>query len=93
MSRSYKKHPYSGSNTSGTKRFANQKVRNTDNIPNGKAYRKLSLSWDICEYGNTETFGEFLARINNRPLRSWDKPDERTNEELYNEWCSMYKRK
>ena len=93
MSRSYKKPPYSGGNCSDMKRFANQKVRHSKDIPSGKAYRKLFPTWNICEYGSMETFGEFVARINNRPLRYWYKPDNRTEKELYIEWHSMYKRK
>lgn len=92
MSRSYKKHPYSGGNTKGTKRFANQKVRNTNDIPNGKAYRKLFPTWDICEYGSIETLGEYIQRKRNR--RWWWLPKcEQTDQELAREWYIMYKMK
>jgi hypothetical protein len=32
------------------KQIANQKVRHTKNIPNGKAYRKVFNTYDICDY-------------------------------------------
>jgi hypothetical protein len=32
------------------KRYANKKVRKTKDIPNGKAFKKLYESYDICDY-------------------------------------------
>ena len=37
-------------NSRHQKRFANKKVRRTENIPNGGAYKKLYCSYDICDY-------------------------------------------
>ena len=54
MSRSFKKTP--GFTSSGSshrrvaKKQANVKVRNTPDIPNGKAYKKIFCSWDIDDY-------------------------------------------
>ena len=55
MSRSYKK-PYiteqnKGHPKRGTdKRIAARAVRSSDEVPNGKAYRKFSNSWDIRDW-------------------------------------------
>ena len=55
MSRSYRK-PYvvDGYKGSGFKQFAkkeaSKKVRNSDEIPNGKAYKKFYDPWNICDY-------------------------------------------
>lgn len=92
MSRSYKKHPCCGSNTSGTKRFANQKVRNTDNIPNGKAYRKIYPSWNICEHRSISTLEEYITRNRNHRFWWWARK-EQTDAELTHEWYTMYKMK
>lgn len=54
MSRSYHKHPVatdgSPKTTQESKKFANKKVRNTEDIPNGGAYKKVSESWEIHDY-------------------------------------------
>ena len=53
MSRSYKKHPSVKCEKSCKwgKRQANRKFRHTlDNVSNGKYYRKVYSSWDICDY-------------------------------------------
>lgn len=55
MSRSYRKHAYAteGQNSPGLrkkrKRVANKRVRNEDTA-DGKAYRKVSNPWDICDF-------------------------------------------
>lgn len=42
------------------KKFANKKVRNYKNeIPNGKAYKKIYNSCDICDYCSIETWEEY----------------------------------
>ena len=42
------------------KKFANRKVRNyKGEIPNGKAYKKIYNSWDICDYYNIETWNSY----------------------------------
>ncbi len=54
MSRSYKKHPWVTDHhvktTKEKKKFANKKVRRHEDLPNGSAYKKVSESWDICDY-------------------------------------------
>lgn len=32
------------------KRYANKVVRNTKDVPDGMAYKKLMCSWNICDY-------------------------------------------
>ncbi len=51
MSRSYKKNPVgtSSKNPIG-KRAANKKVRKSKDIPNGKRFKKVYCSWNICDY-------------------------------------------
>lgn len=54
MSRSYKKYPVVNDSqpksTKARKKIANRKVRNTDDVPNGKAYKKVSESWNIRDF-------------------------------------------
>lgn len=51
MSRSYKKSPYvTACKHKQGKRLANKRVRNTAWLSNGKGYKKVYESWDICDY-------------------------------------------
>ncbi len=57
MSRSYRKSPVvtlQQCDQPGTaklaKRRANRAVRAANEVPDGKAYRKYSCSWEICDY-------------------------------------------
>lgn len=53
MSRSYKKHPWATDNSDKKihKKIANRRVRRFNrDIANGKAYRKLYESWEICDW-------------------------------------------
>ena len=53
LSRSYKKYPCCKDERSckNGQRFANKTIRQHDGeIPNGRAYKKLYCSWDICDY-------------------------------------------
>lgn len=62
MSRSYKKSPVYTDSSPGTtkekKKFANKRVRNTEDVPNGGAYKKVHESWDIHDYINRWTWEE-----------------------------------
>ena len=55
MSRSYRE-PWFTDGYKGSKRkqwykrYANHVIRNTDDIPDGKAYRKFFDTWSICDY-------------------------------------------
>lgn len=51
MSRSFKKNPWIVDKKSKfAKRRANKKVRNTGIVANGRSFRKVSCSYDICDY-------------------------------------------
>lgn len=56
MSRSIRHFPMVSDQQSGgkrvrdAKRSANRAVRVSEDVPNGKAYRKYSCSWDIVDY-------------------------------------------
>jgi len=54
MSRSYKKNPVLTNSGSSyrkcAKRLANKAIRMTEDVPDGKIYRKFYSSWDICDY-------------------------------------------
>lgn len=53
MSRSTKKPVIKGSPKSGkkhAKRVANHKVRLTEDVADGKQYRKVSCTWNICDH-------------------------------------------
>ena len=53
MSRSRKKFPMvkdNGRSKTWQKRQANKKVRNTEDIEDGKAYKKEYNSWNICDW-------------------------------------------
>ena len=67
MSRSYKKYPFVKDRQSCKwgKRYCNKRVRKTKDIPNGKAYRKITEPWDyIYDYSCTE-FKEWV-------IQSWE---------------------
>lgn len=44
------------------KRTANHKVRKTESIANGKAYKKVYDSWNICDYRWYEPNNDKLKR-------------------------------
>jgi len=50
MSRSYKKTPGFCDRSPFNKKQANKKVRKTKIVPNGKAYKKLYESYNICDF-------------------------------------------
>lgn len=51
MSRSYKKTPILKDSNKSMKKFANKRVRKRKNFSvNGKAYRKIFNSYDICDW-------------------------------------------
>ena len=63
MSRSYKHYPFVKDRDSSKwgKRYCNKRVRKAKNIPNGKAYKKLTEPWDyIYDYSFSETWEEYL---------------------------------
>lgn len=54
MSRSYKKNPVATNSGSAYRRFAknqaNRRARKIKEIPDGKFFKKLYSSWDICDF-------------------------------------------
>ena len=71
MSKSYKKHPYlkeSSQHTKYGKKFANRKVRKSEETLQHKDYKKQYCSWEISEYkfymSEQEVINEFFASRN-----------------------------
>lgn len=102
MSRSYKKSPICNDGRAGTtkemKRIANAAVRHADwdDIPmKGKGYKKYFCSWDIHDYSFRKTLQEALLdwEYNNDWLFGFYSPDDRTKEEVTNDWNKCYRRK
>ena len=95
MSRSYKKHPYytdgSPKTTKEKKKFANKRVRNYEDLPDGAAYKKISESWDIHDYANRWTWEE--------AKKTWEDEDSylrkryHTLKDLYRYWLKCCKTK
>lgn len=54
MSRSYKKQLWLTNSGSGYRKFAkaqaNRQVRRSNDVPDGKKYRRYYDSWDICDF-------------------------------------------
>ena len=66
MSRSFKKigHCKCEHSCKKGKQFANRRLRRKGinfEIPNGKAYKKLNESWNICDYKFIETWKQYKA--------------------------------
>lgn len=89
MSRSYKKYPHWKCEKSCKigKKIANNKVRSylksDKEIPNGKSYRKIYDSWDVCDYSSSFTLNEW-----NKWTKRWGY-----KENNYYEWYKTYKMK
>lgn len=103
MSRSYKKYPFVKDRDSAKwgKRYCNKKVRRTKDVPNGKAYRKLTEPWDfIYDFSHSEFKEEVIQKwesaqkdkINGvRNYVNWYQDE--TLEEALLDWYKSYKRK
>lgn len=92
MSRSYKKvgHCKNEKSCKKGKQFANRRLRRKGidyEIPNGKAYKKLNESWDICDYHCLMSWKDYEAWCA-RP-RWWQEPRGIT----YFEYYKSYKMK
>lgn len=97
MSRSYKKRPIVKDRNKGMKNIANRKIRNSNDIPNGKSYKKYFCSYDISDYAFEESLQEFIDRYEkdykaflNGACKYFK---EKNYEEIYREWYSCYKNK
>lgn len=92
MSRSFKKigHCKSEKSCKKGKQFANRRLRRKGinfEIPNGKAYKKLNKSWEICDYKDFETWKGYKEWCE-RP-RWWSEPKEAN----YFDYYKSYKMK
>ena len=92
MSRSFKKigHCKCERSCKKGKQFVNRRLRRKGinfEIPNGKAYKKLNESWDICDYKCIETWEQYKSWWS-RP-RWWQEPREVD----YFEYYKSYKMK
>ena len=50
MSRSFKHVPGFCDRSKDGKKFANRKIRNTEDVPNGRAFRKFYDPYNICDW-------------------------------------------
>lgn len=101
MSRTYKKTPYCGDNKGKIKkRMANKKVRmflkNFDEILKYNEYKKISESYNVCDYYWIETWESYWNRcIKN--YYEWNhtgiKMDYPDKEKEYRYWYKCYKMK
>lgn len=105
MSRSYKKHPYTGDKSNGfMKKQFNRKLRHQNKInpddettylPNN-TYKKANESWDISEYGWSESWNIYwnkcVSEWQSRHNRGYDDPYP-DKEQEYKRWKKMYKQK
>ena len=86
MSRSYKKvgHCKCKRSCKKGKQYANRRLRRKGvnyEIPNGKAYKKLNESWDICDYSCIVTWKNYQNWCE-RP-RWWQEPKKANYFEYY----------
>jgi len=100
MSRSYKKYPCVKDKNRGMKAFANRKVRRqSKEVADGNAYRRLVCSYDISDWAFHETYKEYCARADryrkeyeNGAVR-WGLRVDISEEMSYWDWYKMYRRK
>ncbi len=96
MSRSYKKNPYVTDGSPGVtkerKKFANKKVRNTQELPNNSAYKKVAESYDIHDWVHRWTWEE-AKREWERNNFGWIQKRYPTLKDYYRYWlkCSKLK--
>lgn len=95
MSRSYKKYPFvkDKSGSKHGKKFANKKVRHAKNLPNGKAYKKVYESWDICDYKYLWTRKDAIEDWLSSKPNSWKRKHFKTLEDYLKYWEKCVKRK
>lgn len=97
MSRSYKKTPYAGDRkTKWAKRQANKLVRsklkrwNIQDDISPAYYKKMSESWNICDFHNIFTLDQWMKDKWN--LRRWERENTSEKKKIW-EWYKWYKRK
>lgn len=84
MSRSYKHTPiFKCAGDTSYKKLFNRWLRRTkdiDEIPDGKAYKKMYCSWEIADYTFSCSWEQF---------KEWADEDK-SEEELWAEWKRLY---
>lgn len=105
MSRSYKKYPFSGYKCGFYKNFHNRRIRRTSNeIADGKAYRKYSDPWNICDFGSDQTWEQYKLWVECHGLyfrnlhkrnHIWLYPDDADFDWklAYHKWAKYYRNK
>lgn len=97
MSRSYKKNPWATDHhvksTKEKKKFANKKVRHSKHIPNGSSYKKLTESWDICDFKFTTSWLDAKKEYENGELSWRTYQCCPTIQSWYRHWYKCYKMK
>ena len=93
MSRSYKKTPYCGlPKDQFYKRYSNKKLRQWHRqhkyIPDGKAFRKVTNTWDICDFYHILSLPAFIHRKlnSNHPHNHPHKKDITACSRLWFKW-------
>ena len=94
MSRSHKKNPWYTDHhvksSQENKKFANKKVRNTEEIPNGGSYKKVSESWDICDFKFFYTKEEAIEEYNKAKENDEEWVKKYTLKEWLRHWRTIY---
>lgn len=90
MSRSYRKNPIcKQKNYSFNKKLANRRVRYSEDVPNGKAYKKYYCSYDICDWKWVPEAKHYFLDDETNYCRHWGL----TEKELGNTWEKFFRRK
>lgn len=94
MSRSFKKSNWvKDPNNKNMKRFANKKVRNSKDVPSGKAYKKVFSSYDISDYKWMWTKKDAIYEYYNGLRSKYLRDRFATLEEYLKYWEKCVKRK
>ena len=72
MSRSFKKNPVFKAKNRQGQQLAKRRVRNSSNISNGSAYKRIYPMWDVIEYKFTRNWEEY-KRLYGDDYRYWYK--------------------
>ena len=97
MSRSYKHTPRCGDTKNKFfKKYANRRVRRLpidEHLLNNKSYKKVTCSWNICDYETVGTsFEQHWRDLIKRWQGKYDLPYP-DRDEAYQEYCRWFLRK
>lgn len=96
MSNSYKSEPVIKDYNRGSKKFANRRVRRKlknasyKYISNGNSYKKLSCSYDICDYSFRMTWQDFLISLEELRNEKFSYHSNINNLEDARNWWERY---